>query len=220
MNLKDLAYLKHILIKICSLSTPAAQNCICQLYPVFQSNVDSISESCRYTVWRKLPGSFPEDRQTVNVCYYLYTACGSPAWSVAQYPSLSKGCSGEAPAFSYSLFWSTVNWNCWVSRGSDCLLFPAGFDNNPDLSELPNTQVGNQQTDILMSDSLCCSVIRCHQALLQLASLSVIPPRSSGNASEMQHCGVPPDRWITIQSHSSGFAVTFGCLSGKTKDVL
>lgn len=169
-HISDTRTWPSILIKICSLSTPAVQYCICQLYPVFQSNVDSMSESCRYTVWRKLPGSFPEDKLTVNVRHYLYTA---QLMALLPDPQLStllwlRDAEAEAPAFSYSLFWTILNWNGWVSRGSDYLLFPAGLNNNPDFSELPTTQVRNQQTDILMFDSLCCSVVRCHQASLQL----------------------------------------------------
>lgn len=105
----------------------------------------------------------------------------------------------------------------------DYQLFSSGLNNNPDLSALPNThRIGKAASRYfsVWQFVLFNNQVPPSPTTTSLASSSGIPPWSSGNVSEMCYCGVPLHLWITIHSHSFGFAVTFGCLSRKTKDFL
>ena len=75
-------------------------------------------------------------------------------------------------------------------------LFSSGLDNNPDLSELPNThKIGKAASRYfyVRQFALFNNQVPPSPTATPLASFSVIPPRSSGNISEMCHCGVPLD---------------------------
>lgn len=188
-----------VLAKISSLSTTAVLH---MPDPAFQFSVGSVSVGCTHTVWEKKKIRNPSRGHVTS------------SWHSCQI----RGCQSSSTGFCHGLDHNglkhrNVTWPMTTHYSHQDAITIWMFQSFQMHTTVKAASSYFYVWDLAQFDNQVPPSLTA----TPLASLSTVAPRSSGNVSGMCHCGVPLDLWITIQSHSFGFAMTFGCLSRKNK---